>query len=100
MTDNNAEYLSSLSNERSAVRLQRILSGGLVAALGRTEYKLLGMSIKTRNGDCLITLRLDTPDGRMVSYVGGYDMAEAFQKAFREAQSARLRLKPDRYARK
>ncbi len=99
MANTARELVDAETRERRSVRLQRILSGGLDGAVRRMGGELVGLSIKTENGDCLITLRLAMPAGRMVAFVGGFDMAECFLKAYREANSDKLKLKPDRYAR-
>jgi len=85
---------------RAARRRDRVLvavNGGLYNGVSRAGGILLGFSVKLDEFDCLLTLRAEFPAGRMVSFVGGYDLADVLQKAAKGAAGDGLRWREDKW---
>ncbi len=86
------------AERKRLLRVARAVDGGLDAALQSEGFELLGFSAKLNAGDCLLTLRADAAEGRVVCFVGSEDLAAAFLKAVREARGGDLRWRKDKYA--
>ena len=85
---------------RAARRQDRVLlaiNGGLYSGVSRAGGVLLGFSVKLDEFDCLLTLRAEFPAGRMVAFVGGYDLGDVLQKAAKGASSDGLRWRTDKW---
>lgn len=76
----------------------RAVDSGLDSALYRLGYDLQGISIKLSGADCLMVIKALDDGVPKVCFVGAETMASAFLKATREADSATLRWKDDKWA--
>ena len=72
--------------------------GGLSSALEAEGHELLGFSCRLSAGDCLLTLRAENHEGKVVCFVGSEDLPDALIKAVREAKGGQLAWRTDRYA--
>lgn len=87
-----------LKADRRRVHVTRLCDGGLLDDVERAGGELLGMSVRWRGYDCLVTLRARFPAGSMVAFVGGETLGGCLVKAAREARGDALKWRVDRYA--
>ena len=95
----NAEEKAKIEEKkaRKAATLLYAVDDGLEYHLGKAGYVLHGLSARMSPGDCLITLRLSTQEGRFISFVGGGSLGDALLKALRNARSGELKVRPDKF---
>lgn len=91
------EVEAEVRQQARALRLFRILDGGLEAAVGRAGGELTGFSAKMSGVDTLLTLRAVFPGGKMIAFAGGLTLGAALEKAYREAKTDALRWRPDKW---
>jgi hypothetical protein len=84
--------------ERSKSEVLVAVFGGLERAVSRAGGDLAGFSIRLRGYEVLMTLRIDMPAGPMIAFVASDSLANVLTKAVRDAESDRLRLRPDQFA--
>lgn len=82
---------------RRAERLLYVAEYGLVDMLHNLGAELQGLSMKTSNADCLMTIRAVFEGKGMICFVGGPTVADVLLKAFREADANELRWREDQY---
>ena len=92
------EQAADKQRAKSARRLTNVCNGGLHNAISALGGRLVGITIRTTQGDHLMTIRAEFDSGPMVAFVGSSDIANVLRKAFREARNNDLRWKVDRYA--
>lgn len=88
------------ASRRKAAKTLACLDGGLAAAVARSGGELVSYSVRERDGDCLLTLRINMPAGAFIAFVGSETVSGAVIKATNDANSDSLKLKRDQYAKR
>lgn len=73
------------------------LYGGLNDGVEHAGGVLLGMAVKFDGAGCLLTLKAEFPAGRMVSFVGGEDLAHVLRKGAAQAVRDNLKWREDKW---
>lgn len=85
------------AQERLQLAAGRALDYELFGYLQHSGAVLRGLSVKIREEDVLLTLRLFVDGEAMVAFIGAETMSETFLKAVRMAKNDKLTLQADKY---
>ena len=77
--------------------LVRALDYGIVGALESQGIELLGLSIRHRAFNCLLTIRADVGGDRQVAFVGSDSIINCFLKAESDASQGSLHWTIDKF---
>jgi hypothetical protein len=71
--------------------------GGLEDGVSRAGGVLQGLSVKFDGAGCLLTLKAEFPNGCMVGFVGGDDLAHVLRKGAGEAVRDQVKWREDKW---
>lgn len=95
-----SRQLEALHEQKQARRDKVVLlavGGGLELALSKNGRSMTGLNVMIRGESVMGVIKVFEDGLHKVSFVGAEDMEGLFIKAFREAESDKLRWKEDKY---